>query len=53
MLAMLVLLAGTAMARKSYLVKEAHRGGVPKLRATERPSHIFYENNDDHVTVYY
>jgi len=53
MLAMLVLLAGTAMARKSYLVKESHRGGVPKLRATERPKYTFLENSDDFVTVYY
>ena len=53
MLATLVLLVGTVMARKSYLVKEAHRGGVPKLRSTDRPHHIFHENNDDHVTVYY
>ena len=53
-IATLVLLACTAMARKSYLVKESHNhNSVPRLRSTERPEYIAYENTDDHVTIYY
>ena len=53
LMAVMAVLSGCAEARKSYQVKEAHKGMVPKVRATTYPFQDVYENFDDKVTVYY
>ena len=52
-LAVLALMSGTTLGRKTYMVKEAHARRIPKVRATTYPKEILYENNDDDVIVYY
>ncbi len=51
--AITTLLLSTTMARKSYLVKEEHKGRVPQIRATTYPKEVVYKNDDDDVTIYY
>ena len=53
LLAFAALLFSSVMARKSYLVKEEHRGRIPKIRATTYPQEIVYQNFDDDITVFY
>jgi hypothetical protein len=53
LVAAIAVLSGCVSARKTYLVKEAHRGMVPKVRATTYPSEMVYENFDDSLIMYY
>lgn len=53
LLAVAALLFSSVMARKSYLVKEEHRGRIPKIRATTYPQEIVYQNFDDDITLFY
>ncbi len=49
----IALLLSGALARKTYLVKEAHKGSIPHVRATNYPSQTLYKNFDDEITIYY
>jgi hypothetical protein len=53
LLAAIALLCDSTTARKSYLVKEEHKGIIPKVRATDYPFEKIYENVDDSFLVYY
>ena len=53
LLVTLALIVGTTFGRKTYLVKEEHKGRIPKVRNTNYPSYTYYENFDDEITIYY
>jgi len=53
LLAAIALLCDSIAARKSYLVKEEHKGMIPNVGATSYPYEKFYENFDDSLFVYY
>ena len=52
MLAALALLSTTAFARKSYLIKLAHKDQIPQVRAST-PEYTVFENNDDSFIIKY
>lgn len=54
LLATIALLCSTVNARKSYIVKEEHKGMIPQVRITSiYPYKKIYENFDDSWYVYY
>ena len=53
LLVTLALIVGTTFGRKTYLVKEEHKGRIPRVRNTNYPSYTYYENFDDEITIYY
>ena len=51
MLALVGMLCGSVLARKSYMVKEYHKLRVPSVTATTYPEYKVFENNDDDFTI--
>jgi len=51
-LAAFALLSSTTLARKSYLIKLAHKDQIPVVRATT-PEYIVFENTDDDFIIKY
>ena len=52
LLAAFALLSNVTLARKSYIVKLAHKDKIPVVRATT-PEYVVFENNDDDFIIKY
>lgn len=52
LLAAFALLSSTTFARKSYLIKLAHKDQIPVVRATT-PEYVVFENTDDDFLIKY
>lgn len=52
LLAALALLSTSTLARKSYLIKLAHKDQIPVVRQST-PQYVVFENNDDDFIINY